>query len=124
MQPLRQPRRTKTQLGRANGETALIELSSLPAKNNGIPIQRELFRKQRIETIKSRLSQFKPRFVVFYSPNPQYRAAWNEISGVALEGDKPVLIDRTAAVVTYHPNGEWSKAYWTSIGAELRSLTG
>ena len=106
----------KDKLGRRDGETALLELSCLPAENNGVPIPRDLFRKERIATIRQRLVEHAPRFVVFYSPDPRYRSAWNEIAGTLLERDAPVKVGSTTFVVTYHPNGEWSKAYWVGIG--------
>jgi hypothetical protein len=111
----------KQKLGRSAGETALLELSCLPAENNGVPVARDLFRNERIATIRERLSQHAPRFVVFYSPDPRYRSAWNEIAGTPLERDTPVTVGSTTFVVTYHPNGEWSKVYWVSAGQKLRN---
>ncbi|HEY1428078.1 MAG TPA: hypothetical protein VGF18_00765 [Candidatus Tumulicola sp.] len=111
-------------LGRGGGETALVELSSLPAVHNDVPVQREMFRKERISTIRERLLAWKPRFVVFYSPDKRYTEAWNEIAGVRLDRDTPTRHEGTVFVVTYHPNGQWKKAYWTEMGRRLRSLTG
>jgi hypothetical protein len=114
----------KTSLGRAMGRTALIELSALPATHNHVSVQRDLFRKARITTIRERLLASRPRFVVFYSPDPRYTNAWSEIAGIELKRDEPVSHDGTVFVVTYHPNGEWGKAYWTGIGQKFRALTG
>jgi hypothetical protein len=112
----------KMKLGRSDGNTALIEISCLPAKHNGVEIPRELFRPQRITKIREQLVQNAPRFVVFYSPDPKYREAWELIAGSKLERDKPVLIGSIACIVTYHPNGEWTKAYWSDMGRTLRRL--
>jgi hypothetical protein len=113
----------KERLGRKDGETALLELSCLPAENNGVPIPRELFREERIATLRARLISHNPRFVVFYSPDPKYRSAWNAIAGQQLERDTPLTVGPTTFIVTYHPNGEWSKAYWVGIGRQLRAQT-
>jgi len=54
-------------LGRGNGETALIELSCLPARHNGIDVPRMQFRERRTERIREQMFQHKPKFAVFYS---------------------------------------------------------
>lgn len=114
----------KKHLGRANDETALLEISCLPAKHNGVPVPREIFRAERIATLHERMLHYAPRFVVFYSPDMRYRNAWEKIAGCELTHDEPVMVGPTACVVTYHPNGERSKAYWSVMGQKLRSLTG
>jgi hypothetical protein len=114
----------KRSLGRIDGETALIELSCLPARNNQIEAPRELYRRERVQRIRERLREHAPRFVVFYSPDPDYLPAWQQIAGVRLERDVPSMAGKTASVVTYHPIGALSKAYWTGIGQQLRVLTG
>ena len=59
----------KQLLGRSNGETALLEISSLPAENGGVEVPRMLFRAERTQTLRQRMVNYKPQFVVFYSPN-------------------------------------------------------
>lgn len=44
-------------LGRRNGENALIEMSGLPAKDNGVDVPRMLFRDKRILRIRERMLQ-------------------------------------------------------------------
>ncbi len=113
----------KTKLGRSDGgSTALIEISCLPAKHNDVKTPRELFRDERITTIHNRMIENAPRYIVFYSPDPRYREAWQWIAGTQLDRDEPVMVGSTACVVTYHPNGEWSKAYWIDMGRKLRKL--
>ena len=111
-------------LGRTNGETALIELSSIPAHHNGIEVPRELFRQHRIKTIRDRLLHWKPRFVVFYSPDKRYVNAWEQIADCEFRRDEPQMVNGSVCVVTYHPNGKWSKEYWSDIGRHLRQETG
>lgn len=114
----------KTRLGRADGDTALLELSAIPAKNTAVARPRMLFREERVAVIRERLLQHRPEFVVFYSPDNardrRYVAAWNAIVGTPLTRDVPVMVGPTACVMTYHPNGAWSKAYWESVGVALR----
>ncbi len=68
------------------------------------------------------MREHKPEFVVFYSPDSTYCAAWNAIAGRELVRDGPVDVDGTTCVVTYHPNGKWAKAYWAEMGSRLRSF--
>jgi hypothetical protein len=114
----------KGHLGRAGDESALIEISSLPAKHNGVEIPRELFRQERENVIAKRMRQHNPRFLVFYSPAPVYQKSWAAIAGVSLARDVPVVVGKTVCLMTYHPNGEWSKAYWAERGRQLRTLIG
>lgn len=117
----------KTRLGRANEETALPELSALPAWSTGMQRPRLLFRKERVTLLRERLLTYQPEFAVFYSPDNsrdrRYVDAWNAIAGTTLVRDVPVLVGRTACVMTYHPNGAWSKAYWRRIAMALRETT-
>jgi hypothetical protein len=110
-------------LGRLNGETALIELSSIPARNHAIDVPRELFRDHRIDIIRQNLHRSSPGFVVFYSPDHRYLNLWQAIAGCTkLTAHEPVRVGQTAYVVTYHPNGKWAKSYWSNLGAKLRAL--
>jgi hypothetical protein len=114
----------RTRLGRLEGETALIELSCVPARHNQIAAPRELYREERVQRIRERLLEHAPQFVVFYSPAPDYLPAWRRIAGLRLEPNVPGLVGETACVVTHHPIGALSRAYWTGIGVQLRELTG
>lgn len=115
----------KTRLGRAHDETALLELSALPAWGTEIPRPRMLFREERVAVIRERLLSHRPEFAVFYSPDNspgrRYVDAWNSVTLSKLVRDVPVLVGSTACVMTYHPNGAWSKAYWKSIAEALRA---
>jgi hypothetical protein len=116
----------KTRLGRADNETALIEIGALPAVNNGVDIPRLRFRKERIKVLSERMRHHEPEFVVFYSPDNskgrRYVDAWNAITGKTLVRDEPVVVGRTTCVMTYHPNDELSKAYWLDIADRIGSL--
>jgi hypothetical protein len=115
----------KTRLGRANDETALVELSAIPAAGSSVARPRMLFRDDRTALLRTRLLEHEPTFAVFYSPDNgrdrRYVDAWNAITSTTLTRDVPVMVGRTACVMTYHPNGKWSKAYWQAIAEALRS---
>jgi len=115
----------KMRLGRADGETALPELSSLPAVDGSVGRPRVLFRSHSVAVIRQRLLEHSPEFAVFYSPDNRpdrrYVDAWSAIVGTSLVRDEPVLVGRTACVMTYHPNGAWSKAYWEKIARVLKA---
>jgi hypothetical protein len=116
----------KTRLGRATEEAALLELSALPAYSTAIARPRMLFRAERVNLIRERLLHHQPEFAVFYSPDNgkerRYRDAWDAITGHTLVRDVPVLVGHTVCVMTYHPNGKWSKDYWRGIADTLRRV--
>jgi hypothetical protein len=115
----------KRRLGRANDETALLEISALAAIDNNVVRPRLLYRQHRIDVIRERMLAYVPQFVVFYSPDNRperlYVDAWNAIAGTSLQRDVPVMVGRTACVMTYHPNYKRDKQYWSSIAASLKA---
>jgi hypothetical protein len=113
----------KRHLGRIDGETVLAELSSVPAKHNGVPVPlRWEFLGKRIDTLHQRMTDCAPEFVVFYSSDPRYRKAWDAIAKRPLTPDLPVMVGHTACLVTSHPNRERSKLYWSDMARKLRDL--
>jgi hypothetical protein len=116
----------KKRLGRANDETALLELSALPAYASTITRPRMLFRAERTSLMRERLLHHQPEFAVFYSPDnskgQRYVDSWNAVTGRTLVRDIPVMLGHTACVMTYHPNGAWSKEYWRRIADALREI--
>ena len=115
----------KRRLGRANDETALLDISALSAIDNNVVRPRLLNRQHRIDVIRERMLACGPQFVVFYSPDKRpdrlYVDAWNAIAGTTLQRDTPVIVGRTACVMTYHPNYKRDKQYWATIAASLRA---
>jgi len=87
----------KTRLGRANDETALLEISAIPAVNNGIARPRMLHRDERVTRIQKRLLQHQPELVVFYSPDNgrerRYVDAWNAITARHSSATFPCWLD-------------------------------
>ncbi len=112
----------KTHLGRATDETALLELSALPARNNDAPVEREIYREERALLIRERMLQHKPTFVVFYAVDPHYQAFWSLIAGHPLVREEPIDVDGTTCVMTCHPNGKWDHGYWEQTGLKLRAF--
>jgi len=52
--------------GRSSGETAVVELSALRARNLSVDIARLDFRQERVRTLQERIAQHKPIFVACY----------------------------------------------------------
>jgi len=84
-------------LGRHSGNNALLELLPLPSPSMGkwlygehsrLPflVDRETYRdhvvRARVEHVRHRVLEHRPRAVVFYSVNPWYMDWWRAISGV------------------------------------------
>jgi hypothetical protein len=112
----------RAHLGRANDETVLLEISALPAKHNGVPVARELYREERALLIRERMLQHQPSFVVFYTPGPSYAPTWNLIAGRTLVREEPVDVDGTTCLMTYHTNYKRDRAYWIGMGQKLRAF--
>jgi hypothetical protein len=86
-------------LGRADGETCVVELLPLPSPNSGtwiypayslLPELRtrkrymKHFARPRAEHLKARIQEHTPAFVVFYGINPWHKAWWQFIADVEL----------------------------------------
>jgi hypothetical protein len=112
----------KYHFGRSGDETAVIEISCLPAPHSHVPSPRHLFRTERADLIRNRIVEHRPRFVVLYSPDVVYREAWHRIAGQELDRDEIVSDAFSNYIMTYHPRGKWQKEYWANIGRRLREL--
>ena len=107
--------------GRIDGETCVIELSGLAANNITIPRDRETFRKQRIEAIRMRMLENRPRLVVMYGATQ--KPNWDEIANNTFPPDNILISNETVMTVTPHPVAHGLKnSYWEKLGRDLRSL--
>jgi len=90
----------KERLGRADGESCLVELFPLPAKSTGswlygehsdLPelANRKRYRQalapERARHLRSRLLVHRPQAVIFYSTNARYRRWWEKIARTDFE---------------------------------------
>jgi len=111
--------------GTAGGESAVLELSSLAARNLGTPRDRHAFQRQRIETLRFKILEYKPAFVVMYGYSN--RADWCELVQTDLVPDKIVMLGPTACVLLRHPVGgkpAEPASYWIRAGERLREVMG
>ncbi len=112
----------RDELGMLDGETCVIELSGLAAHN--LKVDRGSFRTEyrprRIETIRNRIRENVPKFVVMYGTTD--KAAWQEIAGCGLEPGKIAICSGIAFVMAEHPVSRQgvSNGYWQYLGNKLR----
>jgi hypothetical protein len=109
--------------GTANGETCVIELSSLAATTLNAPGPHGLFREQRIEEIRQKIRHHRPKLVVMYGV--RQKSHWEAIAGVAFSAapDVRTLPDgATLAVFANHPVDSVgvNPRYWLQLANVLR----
>ena len=103
----------------SNGETCVIELSGLAARNLSTPVDRKQFRSERIAFIRQKLQEHKPAFVVMYGLKD--RESWEQIAQCELISGQPIKIDTTIAVLTPHPVSRGvGDQCWKDLGKKLR----
>ena len=113
----------RDQWGRSHGETCVIELSGLAARNLCMPADHKSHCEHRIATIRERLlgQDNPPAFVVMYGKSDH--SNWEKIVGQALELDVPVMRDGTVFVSLLHPNTHGlTNQYWINWGQHLRKI--
>lgn len=123
-------------IGRKNGETCLLELFPLPSPSSndwnyrlwsGLSFlkNRATYRDYcvpwRVEHIRSRIREYKPRFVVFMGQG--YSKYWQDIAGRRFSDEEGFWIANsmgTTYVITKHPAAKGlTNAYFESIGKYL-----
>lgn len=102
-----------------DGETLVIELSGLAAKNLKAPGDRNRFRQERIKLIRGNMLKHEPKFVVMYGRGA--RRHWEEIAGCELNPNGVVKCGATLIAFTTHPVAFGIKnSYWEQLGQRLR----
>jgi hypothetical protein len=107
--------------GSLDGETALIELSSLHAPSLAAEVEgRKSHRKDRIALIKRRLAEYQPKFAVFYGAG--YRDEYEQIAG-KFDANGFVWSDATLCVLVRHPVGVGAPGedFWIDLGRQVRA---
>ena len=116
--------------GRADGDTAVLELSAVAAKSvSNAEAMRLMHVLERIRTFQDRLKEAPPKFVVFYGlgsdpvHNRRYLDYWRAIAEHQLEVDEPVLLGQTVFVVEKHPTAHGTTTkHWVDLGHRLRTI--
>jgi hypothetical protein len=109
--------------GTENGETCVIELSSLAAPGMDAPGPHGLFREQRIEEIRKKIRRHKPRFVVMYGV--RQKRFWEAIASAPFSTAPDIITlenGTTLAVFANHPVDSVgvSPHYWLQLAKTLR----
>ncbi|HMF53960.1 MAG TPA: hypothetical protein VK593_06395 [Edaphobacter sp.] len=108
--------------GSQQGETCLIELSGLAARSMRVNVERQRFREERIDTIRKRIFENRPVFVVMYGNEKKY---WEQIAGGELTLDQPVKYGSVLFAFAPHPAKRRRKNEdWIGLGRKLRSEAG
>jgi hypothetical protein len=107
----------RDRFGRLDGETCVIELSGLPARNLSVPRKRELFREERIKFIRGKILACKPKFVVMYGRRDLKH--WNQIADDALRRKSVQKVGCTIFAVAKHPVARGPKKYWVKLGQRM-----
>lgn len=106
--------------GTLDGDTCVIELSGMPARSFKVDRDRHRFREDRIKTIRERILQYKPRFVIMYGMSE--RPDWERIAGQPFPREGVLKIETTVLVLTPHPVSHGStNQYWMELGRRLRT---
>lgn len=111
----------RDKLGRADGDMALIELSSIASKSLSSPRERERYQSKRIDVIRGQLENAMPTpmFAVFYGTT--YTMQYSRIAGGPFDSDGLRWNGGTLCALTMHPSRPTrTYAYWTDFGRRLR----
>jgi hypothetical protein len=110
----------------ATGETAMLQLSALHANSTKVPVDRTKHQEARIATLKCRLEEHHPTFIVFCDTGNN-RTCYEEIVGTFKDGR--VWRGRTLCILVPHPSppnliyrphmraGSW----WAEKGKEMHA---
>lgn len=107
--------------GRIGGETCVVELSGLAARDSGIPRDRKKFRESRIEGIRYRMKTHRPALVVMYGIGAKQH--WERIVNLPLDPGCVKTADSTILAFAAHPVARGQKKeYWMDLGLRMRAM--
>jgi len=112
----------KDRWGMLDGETCVIELSGLAAPNAELALDTRAFLPGRIEHIRGRIRQHRPRLVVMYGLTQS--KSYEQIAGLSFpDPDRFFCSGPSLLVLTPHPAApsKEGNAYWTRLGSKLRN---
>jgi hypothetical protein len=104
------------------GDTCVVELSALAARNLAMKRDRESFRDKRVKTLRKRLVDNKPKFVVFYGS--RCREDYENIAGGLFDRSGYRWSGSTLCVLVEHPTARPGKpeSWWIDKGIQIRRL--
>jgi hypothetical protein len=108
--------------GRADSDTALIELSAIASRSFAVPGDRETYQTQRIDALRQHLEKDAPQLAVFYGTT--YADQYARIAGGAFDSDGLRFSGQTLCALITHPaRPTHTYEYWTEYGRKLRKAT-
>ncbi|MGE0406578.1 MAG: hypothetical protein AB7O65_09775 [Candidatus Korobacteraceae bacterium] len=106
--------------GLVDGESCVVELSSMAANNLGVVRNRQALREQRIQYLQEKLHVHQPVFVVMYGTG--YRPYWEQIALGPFDADGLRAVRGTLALTAPHPVAFGMKnSDWYRFGQLLRA---
>lgn len=111
--------------GALGGDTALLEVSALHAKNLATLVNRNAYRDQRIATLKERLEAYRPKFVVFYGLG--YKGIYAKIANARFDARGYAWRGSSLCALVVGPTGPnipaemKSPEWWVMKGREMRA---
>jgi hypothetical protein len=111
----------RDRLGRADGDMALIELTSVAARNLAVPSDRDRFMPERIAYIGRQLAANPVKIAVFYGVT--YREKYEQVAGGPFNADGLRWRGSALCALITHPSRPThTYAYWREYGERLRSV--
>ncbi len=111
----------RDRLGRSDADTALIELSAVNAPSLSVEDpERESHRAERIATIRRRIEENTPKFVVFYGIG--YCEEYEKVGGGPFDTDGYRWHGTTLCALVRHPAppSKLPALWWSAKGNEMR----
>jgi len=111
--------------GALNGDTALLEVSALHAKNLVTSVNRNAYRERRVAVLKERLETNRPKFVVFYGLG--YKNIYERIANAWFDAKGYAWHDSTLCALVVGPTARniptemKSSEWWVMKGREMRA---
>jgi hypothetical protein len=103
----------------SGGETCVIELSGLAARNFRVPRDRRLFRQERIDVIRQRMLTYRPALVVMYGRSE--KEDFEKIAGCSFPAGNILKRGSTIIAFTPQPTARGQRdAWWAALGERLR----
>jgi hypothetical protein len=111
------------------GETCVIELSGLAAPNARKAKSTELLRQERIEVIRGKIHEHRPKLIIMYGK--EQKNSWERIAGCTFppEPKSFLTVGGTIMAFTPHPVSRifdgakyLGNEYWTRLGKNLSDL--
>jgi len=108
--------------GRKDGDTCVVELSALAARNLGVDRDRTTFLNQRVQTLRERLEHCRPTFCVLYGEGSKER--FEEIAGGGFVENGCRWNGRTLCAFVEHPVARPGEpmSWWVAKGEEMRRM--